>query len=500
MIMSDKPDPGCLPPWNVGELPKPRDFTWKNIIAVIGPGTIALSMSIGGGEWLLGPANVVKYGTSILWIVTLGICFQLATNYEFIRYTLYTGEPVMSGFMRTRPGPAFWACFYLFLALCQVGWPAWAANSATTIFAMSHGRLPTAEDGGLMVVLRIAPFLATIGIVAVGGKIERMLEWVNWFMVIFIVVFLLVVDILFVPAEMWWKAVVGHFQFGSIPLGPDGTRDWVLLGALAGFAGNGGIGNIFMTNWIRDKGYGMASIVGFIPSAVGGKSVKVSPTGSVFETTPENVSRWKGWWKYVHVDQTVVWAGGCFLGMYLNVLLAGALVPKTDPIEGSSAGAIQAKYVQQAAVQTLSSETAGKILWFTTLLTGFWVLFGTQLCIVDGFVRLSTDILWTGSSAVRRWARDDIRRVYYGLLVFFALWGCVAINAFKAPMLMQIAANAAGFILAAGGTHVLILNRRLPRELRARAWLTAVVALGVLFSFFSSTMAVYGAGRKAGWW
>lgn len=466
---------GQLPVWNMAELPAPRPFTFKNILAIVGPGTIALSMSIGTGEWLLGPATVVKYGFSILWIVTIGILFQLVLNLEFIRYTLYTGEPVVNGFMRTKPGPWFWGVVYILLALCQVGWPAWAANSGPTIFATFAGRMPGAGDASTIKVIGIGTFLLCIAIVAFGGKVERMLEWVNTFMVIFIVVFLLVVDVLFVPAAVWWAGIKGFFGFGEqgFQLIPQGAN-WVLLGALAGFAGNGGIGNVYTTNWVRDKGYGMGSVVGYIPSAVGGKMVKVSPIGSIFPVTPENMSKWRGWWKFVHMDQTVVWAVGCFVGMFLNVILAAALIPPGQNIQGLGAGAYQAEALAKHA----------GFLWNLTLLNGFWIMFGSQLSIVEGFVRFTTDIVWTASPRAREVAKGDIRRVYYALLLAFAFWGCVAINLARPFILVQIAANAASFILFVAGIHVLFLKRALPRELQGPLWATAAIVLAVVFSGF----------------
>ncbi len=484
--MADAPrtEPGKLPPWNIADLPQPRPFGFRNALAVIGPGVIVLSTSIGTGEWLLGPANVVKYGFSVMWIVTLGIFFQLVLNLQFVRYTMYTGEPVVNGFMRTRPGPWFWGFVYIVLALCQVGWPAWAANSAPTIFATFAGHLPTAADAQTIQWIGIGTFLLCIVIVAFGGKVERMLEWVNWFMVVFILIFLVVVNILFVKPGVWWEAIIGHFAFTAdgrfMPIPPG--ADWILLGAFAGFAGNGGIGNVWTSNYIRDKGFAMGSVVGYIPSAFGGKVVKVSPVGSVFPTTTENMSRWRVWMKYLHVDQTVVWAGGCVLGMFLNVTLARALIPPGTNMEGLGAGAIQA--------QALADAAGTRVLWFMTLLNGFWILFGSQLTIVDGFVRLSTDILWTGSARVRAWARDDIRRVYYTLLVVFALWGCAAINLTRPFILVKIAANAAGFILVVAGIHILFLRRMIPREVRGSPWQAALIVLSVVFSAFFFSMNV----------
>ena len=88
-------DHGCLPNWETGDLPEPLAFTLPNILKTIGPGAILLAGSIGGGEWIIGPLTTVRYGTGILWVATLGIFLQMIFNLEAIRYTLYTGEPIL---------------------------------------------------------------------------------------------------------------------------------------------------------------------------------------------------------------------------------------------------------------------------------------------------------------------------------------------------------------------------------------------------------------------
>ena len=73
--------------------------------------------------------------------------FQTVFNTELMRYTVATGEPVVTGFMRTRPGRTFWAWFYAALYFLQIGWPAWAATAAGAVFFLFLGRLaapPTA--------------------------------------------------------------------------------------------------------------------------------------------------------------------------------------------------------------------------------------------------------------------------------------------------------------------------------------------------------------------
>src|SRR5512132_4265726 len=87
-------DHGELPRWDVADLPAPPPFTARNLFKVIGPGAIMAATSIGGGEWLVGPATAVKYGTNIFLIATVAIVLQVLFNLEGVRYTLYTGEPI----------------------------------------------------------------------------------------------------------------------------------------------------------------------------------------------------------------------------------------------------------------------------------------------------------------------------------------------------------------------------------------------------------------------
>jgi Mn2+/Fe2+ NRAMP family transporter len=114
--------------------PTPIGLGW---LGVVGPGVIVLGASIGSGEFLLGPAVFVRYGLSLLWITVAAITLQTIFNTEVMRYVLATGEPVFSGFMRTRPSSIAWAWVYVGMYLLQWGWPAFAATAAGAIFFRS---------------------------------------------------------------------------------------------------------------------------------------------------------------------------------------------------------------------------------------------------------------------------------------------------------------------------------------------------------------------------
>ena len=467
------PTHGEMAPWDVSDLPAPPPFNWRNLFKVIGPGAVMAATSIGGGEWLVGPAAAVKYSAAIFGIATAAIVLQVIFNLEAIRYTVYTGEPIYGGIMRLKPGPRFWAGFYAALGFFQLGWPALAGSAAATLFGAVSGRMPGEQDQGVHAWVATALIAAIVAILSFGGTIERMLEYFAWVMLAVVFLFLVTVNVAFVPAGHWWTTFKGFFSLSGFhhPI------EWGLIGALAATAGSGGMGNLTVTNWVRDKGFGMGAKVGAIPSAVGGSEIVLSHVGTVFPATAENQARWREWMRYVRADQIWVWGLFCFLGMYLNVNLATAIVPRGTDLQGLAAGAYQAQY--------LSKIWHG--LWFLTLFNGFWILFKTQLGNTDVLVRTVTDALWMASPRARGNKRG-IRAIYYGVLVLFSVWGVFAIRLASPFQLFKLLANMAGIVLAIAGVQIFLVNRRfLPAPLRPPLWREAgLLACSAFYAFFGA--------------
>src|ERR671927_213667 len=427
-----------LDPWRLAELPRaprPQGLGW---FSAIGPGVIALGVSIGSGEFLLGPAAFVKYGLSLLWVVGVAALLQTLLNVELMRYTMATGEPIFTGFMRTRPHATFWAWFYAALYFLQMGWPGWAGAAAGAVFFLFAKRLPVASEAGMVYGIGVALFLLCALILTIGRRIERTLEYLNWIMVSVIIGGLGVLAILFVPLSTWGAAIAGFAGFdvktGSFQLVPAGA-DFFLLGAFAAYAGGGGVANLTLSNWARDKGYGMSSIVGFIPAAVGGKKVALAHSGSTFEPNAESLDRWRGWWRIVRVDQWGVYFTGAILGMALPALLYVTFVPAGSDIRGLG---IAAALAQAVATQK------GAIFGGAIAILGVWILFKAQLDILEGMTRAVTDILWTGSARIRAWRGGDVRIVYYSVLAAVVLWGIAALALARPIALLQFGANIAG--------------------------------------------------------
>jgi hypothetical protein len=299
-----------------------------------------------------------------------------------------------------------------------------------------------------------------------------MLEYFAWTMLAIVFLFLIVVNVAFVPFGHWWQTFTGFFSLAGL----EHPIDWGLIGALAATAGSGGIGNLTVTNWVRDKGFGMGSKVGAIPSAVGGHEIHLSHVGTVFPATGQNLVRWREWMRYVHADQIWVWGLFCFLGMFLNVNLATAIIPHGTDLQGLAAGAYQAEY--------LSKIWSG--FWFLTLFNGFWILFKTQLGNTDILVRTITDALWM-SSARARASKRGIRAIYYGILLIFSVWGVFVIRSASPFQLFKILANMAGIVLAIAGVQIFLVNRRfLPKAVRPAVWKEfGLLACSAFYAFFA---------------
>jgi hypothetical protein len=470
-----------LEAWKVANLPPPPRARGFGIFSVIGPGAIVLGASIGSGEWLLGPATFVKYGLALLWLTTVAVFLQTVLNTEVIRYTLYTGEPVLTGFMRTRPHSTFWAWFYAALFMLQTGWPAWAANAAGAAFFLFAARLAGVQDAWTVYWIGCATFIVCVVILVFSGKrIERTLEILNWIMIVIILGALLILCLIFVSGDQWLAGIVGlvgyDLQAQKFSFMPE-NLDWLLIGAFVGYSGAGGVTNLVVSNWTRDKGFGMGQVVGYIPAAIGGQKVKLAHTGSVFEITRKSLRSWHGWWRIVRYDQWGVFFLGGLLGMLLPAILYTSTLKAGTDIRGLG-----------IAAELANSMTArgGRVISLSLAMMSVWVLFKTQLDILEGMTRAITDLLWSGSRRMRGWRGGDVRLIYYSVLAGVVIWGLIALRLTQPILLLQIGANMAGLVMVISSIHILYVNTRLlPVALRPPMWRRiALVAMSIFYGFF----------------
>ena len=133
-----------------------------------------------------------------------------------MRYTLATGEPVFTGFMRTQPGARV-----LGVAVRGDVPP----TGRLAVFGRAVGRrdvsfsprrrIATPADATTIYQLGVGTFLLCILLLMLGRRIERTLELLNWVMVVCILGGFLVLGLYFVPASYVGRRGASVFRVRS---------------------------------------------------------------------------------------------------------------------------------------------------------------------------------------------------------------------------------------------------------------------------------------------
>ena len=216
---------GRLPPWHVGQLPEPPHPGWRLWIGLIGPGVVLAGTSIGSGEWLFGPTVTAQYGTTFLWLASLSIILQVFVNLMMMRFTLYCGEPIIAGGMRTWPGPLGWILIYAaarfvrrHLGLQRLGGGRAVGRGDSGAFAGRGQRVavgPHRQRGFFRAALGADDFRAGFRAAdfwrhdlshAREGDVAEADFHLGW--LVFVTVFL-------VPPRVMWEVATGFVGFGS---------------------------------------------------------------------------------------------------------------------------------------------------------------------------------------------------------------------------------------------------------------------------------------------
>jgi hypothetical protein len=272
----------------------------------------------------------------------------------------------------------------------------------------------------------------------------------------------------------WWR-------HGSLP-----DIDWSLLAAFAAIAGAGGLSNALFSNYARDKGWGMGSRVGAIPSAIGGRSILLSHVGMVFPVTPGALEHWKGWFRHIVRDQLAVWMPCSIIGLALPCMLSLEFLRNT-PVSEHRVAAMTAQ-----GMALRFPDWAGP-LWSCTLFVSFLALAPCAVYSGDLLARHWTDILWVTSPRVKKLAGNRVRWIYYSLLLIYAVWGTITLTLLSPLQIAKVGAVLGNVALGFSAFHTLHVNRTLlPRELRPNLFMQLGLAGCGCFFFAITLMALMG--------
>lgn len=485
---------GAKPIGVVDRIPTPEEAfnltkldTKALVLKVLGPAVIALGLAIGSGEWLMGPSVAARYSLLLFWIAIVSIVLQVFYNYTWARLTVATGEPPVVLLGRL-PGGRFWTWFGSINLVVGHFIPGWASAAATGLLALILARIPGAAESELVRWTAVGLFLLCAIIVSIGGKIESSLEIVNKIMVSFVLIGLVfIIAPLTVTGEAIGEAARGVVSFGYLPPG----TDVFLLAGWFGYAGQAAALNYYWIAFYRDKGYGMGHLVGYIPALIGGKKVTLSPLGKLFKITKENLGIFKRWERILNIEMWGLWFLGAILGMFMPALIVRSLVPVGTALP---AWGIAAHMAEAFAAKV------GRWGFYFVSLIGFFVLFSTQLGVVDGAItRPVFDGVWATSEGVRKWAKEDPRRFYYLFLAIYLIFGCASLWISYPLMLVLINANITHFAGLWVIPALIYLDRKIiPKELRTPAWMHIfnILLMACHIFFFVAIVLFYGFGVR----
>ena len=439
---------------------------------ILGPGIVAVGVSMAAGEFILWPFVTSIAGLGILWLAVAALTAQMFINTEIERYTLATGETAVTGFARFwKP----WGLFFCVAAIFQYAWPGWATSgSAVFTFALGVGE-------GWVVPITIV-VLVLIGIaLTVSPVVYKTVEKVEFFKVGATIVFLIVVVVGVISFRAWSEApaqVVGGF--GRVPAG---LSIALVLGAI-GAAGGGGISNLVLSNWIRDKGYGMGVHVPRLASPVTGEVVAAPSTGYIFPQDEANLARWKVWWRRATIEHFVSFFVVCLVTITIMSLLA------YSTIYGQNLSAEPTTDFLQAQGQVLGQTIGG---WFEIFFyaVGAISLYAAALGLLDVLGRVVSDVLKVGYLANSTfWSESKI--------YFVVVWAEIIVGSlilllgFDQPIVLLVIATATGAVVTFIYSVLLVkLNRSgLPGAIKIRGVRLVGLGLAILFYGFFSVLLV----------
>lgn len=445
---------GQLPALTYRDMPKAPSF-WR----IMGPGVVLLAGAVGSGEYVFWPLLASQAGLALLWAAFLGVFLQYFLNTEVERYTLATGETAITGFARMwKP----WGILFATLPIVGFLFPGIATSAATV--------LTYAVGGGNVVLITILALLA-IGIAfSISPVVYQTLEKFQFAMVGGVVVFFVVAIVVATKVGDWGEAAKGMANVGRIP---DGVDALVLFGAVV-YAGSGGLGNLAVSNWIRDKNWGMGAHLPRVVSPITGAETSAPSLGHFFPQDEANLRRFGRWWKLARREQLWLFLVlGTLSIVVLSVLSYSTVFGKEIP-EGDLAFLL----AEGEALKTTVAPWFGTLFW----VAGFFILFSTVVGNMDIAARVVGDSFKVGPLRNSSfWSESKIYLTTVWVQVLFGV-GILAAGLTAPVLLLSFSGLIGGMVIFVSTVLVIRLNRRvLPKAIRIGGFRLVMMILAALF-------------------
>lgn len=430
--------PGSL---NEKDLPKT-----PKLMGLLGPGIIMLATALGSGEIFFWPGLTMKYGFMFIWPAIIALYIQYILNTEFARYTITTGETIVTGFTRLWK-PLAWV-FMAFTTLPWI-WPGWSMGGGVALSWVTGFK---AENIAVFSLLIIGLSLSSFKVV------YKTVETIEKVLVIGVILFLVFMGFLLIKPSSLMALGEG---LTSIPTEiPESLELSTLLAALA-FCGAGGSINLATSNWIKDKGFGMGQYVPKILNPLSGEKQAKAGSGFFFPFSNENITRWNSWWRLIRREQFITFFSIGLLGLLLLMLLSHSLLFGMDLDIGMSFLKAEGEMVQE------NLSFFPKSVFYVIVAT---IFFTTALGVLDHVARITSDILNTQIQKSKFSGIKLNESQYYFIMlwsmILFGILVLTVLNIDEPPSLLAIAGSLSGIVMFLYSFLILWLNIKLERQIK----------------------------------
>lgn len=401
------------------DLPKPKLSLWQ----MLGPSIVFVALSLNGGEILIWPDLVGRFGFQILWPIPLVLLLQYMVNLEIERYTIVTGKNTVTGLLSLS---RWLAPLFLIAIFTSLIWPAWASIGGNMIAHLLG--LNYKVYGALCSTL----LLFAILFIWFSPRVYQVLEKLTRFGLLVILAIASVVIINLFNLQ----AVSNSIQ----PiLFPTTASDKITFLSGLAYGGVAGVLNLVQSDWVAKKKYAATSLQ---------ENQEINWDS---ENTKKN---WKQWWSLIKKEHFAMFYVGNFVGILLIALVSLSTLTNQG-LKGFSLLVYQVNLLNERFV----------------VLGTFWgiaivILFVmAQITILDAAGRLIKHSI--GEKKLIKNISSERISQSFGLIGVIILSIAIFKPGFNQPSgLLELSASLSAFVMCLYPPILLSLNSKLPKIAR----------------------------------
>jgi Mn2+/Fe2+ NRAMP family transporter len=431
-------DPYQLDPSHILEPPT----SYREILRKTGPGIVLAASIVGSGELILTTTLGAKVGYTMMWLIILSCLIKSVVQSFLGRYTIATAETGLDAVNRV-PGPRF-----------RVGWVvwAWAAMVFMVLFQITGMLIGVSQTmnsvfAGVSVTVWVLVFFVLTLVLLLGGAYHRVERLAMVKVGLFTLITLMSAVLLLSSPSFSAAELAQGFTF-QIP-----EAGLVVAVAVFGITGVGATELYVYTYWCVEKGYAR------------------------YTGPREDTEAWRrrahGWVRVMNFDVIGSMIIYTIATVAFYLLGAGIL---------NKMGLVPAGKEMISTLTNIYTQTFGEWARWLFYIGAIVILFGTVVAGTAGHSRMFSDFMRLQGAyahddykARTRWRDIFIVVLMVIPVVFYFIFG-------QAPVAMVTwgAVAQAAMLPIISLATIYLTQRHLPKELKAPAWMNALLWLGTL--------------------